>query len=111
MVTTPHSRSALPDADLRGISPRTWRLIALVVAAMVVVALIITALRTGPLAGSPDLTIDPEFGIPTPPHGTPYHSTANVVATVIMTLVGLLGVAWASATSGGRARGSHWSWR
>jgi hypothetical protein len=93
MVTTPQPRAALPLADLRGISPRTWRLIALVVGAMVAVALVITALRTGPLAGSPDLTIDPEFGIPTPPHATPYHSTANVVATMVMTVVGLVGVA------------------
>ncbi|WP_211177145.1 hypothetical protein [Pseudonocardia acidicola] len=58
----------------------------------VAAALLITGLRQGPVLGSPDFTIDPDFGIPTPPHDTPYRSTANIVATAAMTLVGLTGV-------------------
>ena len=88
--TTPPERHDESSSD--GITPKGKAIIATAVVIAVVAALIITALRQGPVLGSADFTIDPEFGIPTPPHNTPYMSTNNIIATVCMTAVGLIGV-------------------
>ncbi|MBH0119520.1 hypothetical protein I0Q12_08295 [Rhodococcus sp. CX] len=67
-------------------------IIAAAIAIAIAAALLITALRQGPVLGSPDFTMDPEFKIPTPPHGTPYMSMNNIIATTVMSAFGLIGV-------------------
>lgn len=101
MVSTPSKEGspqrATPSIDRDqsapdGITPRGKWVIAATVVIAIAAALVITALRQGPVLGSADFTLDPEFKIPAPPHSTPYMSMNNIIATVCMTAVGLVGV-------------------
>lgn len=83
----------------RRVISKTRMIVWISAVAFVVLALIRTALDSGPVIGSRDMTIDPKFGIPQPPEGLTYNVTANVVTLVVMAAIGLLGVAWAVSYS------------
>jgi hypothetical protein len=46
------------------------------------------------VVSSPDLLIDPTFGLPTPPHRVPFQRTNDLIATVVMSAIGMIGLAF-----------------
>jgi hypothetical protein len=46
------------------------------------------------VVGSLDLLIDPPFELPTPLRGVPFQRTNDLIATVVMSAVGMIGLAF-----------------
>jgi hypothetical protein len=74
------------------LSKRAKIWIAIAVVAFIAVALIDTYLRKGPKVGSADMNLHNEFGIPSPPRGTPYRPLADKIVIIGSFLAGLGGL-------------------
>lgn len=87
--TGPNKPEPDPDAS---ISQRGKLITIVAVTVAVAIMLIASWLHGRPETGSVDMNLDNEFGMPSPPHSTPYMSTNNIIAIVFMVAVGLIGV-------------------
>lgn len=79
---TSTSRPGLPPSH-PGLSRAAKRNIAIGCIAFVAVALLITWLRGGPVVGSRDMLMDPNFRIPAPPHGMEWWANGTWIAIAI----------------------------
>ncbi|THX26057.1 hypothetical protein D6D12_06481 [Aureobasidium pullulans] len=60
---------------------------------LTIIALVVTFFRPGPVHGSPEFDMDPNFGIPRPPINSPIPTTNIIIEQAVMYTSGLIGVA------------------
>ena len=60
---------------------------------LTIIALVVTFFRPGPVHGSPEFDMDPNFGIPRPPINSPIPTTNIIIEQAVMYTSGLIGIA------------------